>query len=556
LGVSIDITEKKRAEVALNKAKNAAESASRAKSNFLAHMSHEIRTPLNAVIGMTELVLETELSAAQAEYLKMVRDAAVSLLAIISDVLDFSKIEAGKLELDWTEFDIRETLGDAIKSLAYAAHEKDLDLIARFDPRLPHLLIGDVGRLRQVIINLVGNAVKFTQQGEVFVDVALEAGDEEHLTVRMTISDTGIGIPAEKLTSIFAAFEQADSSTTRQFGGTGLGLAISSKLVELLGGKIWCESRMGEGSRFYATVRLRRSEGAPQASTELPARVRNARVLIVDDSATSRRVLQEEINEMGLAAIVVGSAGEGLAALRKAAAAQEPHSVVVVDADLKEVNGFQLAAQIQNDSAIACPIVMLMTARRLPEPSSRHEALGIAAYLTKPVKASELRRALLEAIEGPAAQADAVSVRTFPPAGKESPSLKILLAEDSLFNQKLAAGQLQKWGHDVVVVNNGREAVNAVRAETFDVVLMDIQMPVMDGLQAAMAIRESESPTGRRIPIIAMTAHVSQEDRNECLAAGMDDYVGKPVRSAELRRALRGAVQPADRHASDPATKS
>jgi two-component system sensor histidine kinase/response regulator len=518
----------------LRSAKDAAQAASRAKSSFLANMSHEIRTPMNAIIGMTELVLDTPVTSMQREYLTMVRDSGESLLSLINDILDFSKIEADKLELDESAFGLRERIGDAMKSLAFRAHKKGLELAYHIHPNVPDTIVGDLGRLRQIVVNLAGNAIKFTEKGEVLVDVKCETQSEEEVTLHFTVSDTGIGIPPHKLGMIFKPFEQVDTSTTRKFGGTGLGLAISSRLVELMGGRIWAESTPGVGSAFHFTARLKLAD--PDTTTirtaQKPGFISGRRVLVVDDNATNRLILEEMLGSWGMQVTVVAEAREAMKVLKKAQRLKKPYDLVITDCHMPVQDGFELTEQIKRDPTLAGTVVMMLTSGSQPGDLSRCEQLGISAHLMKPVKQSEL----FDAIGMCLGTGEHIDEPPVPSAQPETPvrPLRILLAEDSVVNQKLALGLLQKHGHTVAVASHGTEAIAAWESEPFDVILMDVQMPEMDGLEATAAIRVKERQTGKHIPIIAMTAHAMKGDRERCLQAGMDGYVSKPVRARQL----------------------
>ena len=540
-GISQDVTAQMQDAEALRAAKETAEAASRAKSTFLANMSHEIRTPLNAVIGMTELVLKSQLSAQQREYLSTVRDSGEALLSVINDILDFSKIEAEKLVLERERFHFRESLGDTMKSFALRAHQQGLELACYIHREVPTWVVGDYCRLRQVIVNLVNNAIKFTKRGEVVVEVARnvarESYSEEEVQLHFTVSDTGIGIPADKHAAVFDMFEQADSSTTRRHGGTGLGLAIAAKLVALMGGKIWLESELGRGSHFHFTACLGRVEAEPAEQNDVePVCLHGMRALVVDDNATNRRILDEVLASWQMVPTCVETAGEALELMRQAQQDGRPFQLVLTDAHMPEVDGFMLAGDIRKQYQAAEPVIMMLTSGDRPTDIAECERLGIASYLLKPIKQSELLEAiqLSLGLTGPrtplAAAAHVCQCRP----------LKILLAEDSLVNQQLAVALLSGEGHEVVVANNGREAVAAVETGAFDMVLMDVQMPEMDGLEATAIIRRNEAAGGgRRLPIIAMTAHALAGDRERCIDAGMDGYTSKPINADELFAAIK-----------------
>ncbi len=542
-----DTTQRRRAAEAIRRARDEADAANRAKSEFLANMSHEIRTPMNAVIGMTELVLDSELSEVQRMYLKIVKDSAESLLSLINDILDFSKIEAGKLELDQTPFALREVLGDTMKTLSVRARGKDLELACHVAPEVPDFLVGDLHRLRQVVTNLVGNALKFTEHGEVVLEVMPEEVSDDQVVLHVTVRDTGIGIPADKLHILFNAFSQVDASTTRRYGGTGLGLAITARLVPLMNGRTWVESELGKGSTFHFTARFARDH-SPPALPATSERLKNLRVLIVDDNATNRLILQEMLTAGGMRSLGFASAEAALEALERATEGNEPFDIVLSDVHMPDVDGFELTARIRQDGRFHGTVIMMLSSGSGPGDVARSRELGAAAHLMKPIKSSELFAAIA-AVMG-TADSHEILRATGAEAGRP---LKILLAEDSVTNQQLARAVLHKWGHSLSVVNNGVEAVRAFEQGPYDVILMDVQMPEMDGFQATSRIRALEQVQGGHVPIVAMTAHAMKGDREECLLAGMDDYVTKPIRWPELRRVLDHVVSQAAGEVAPPA---
>jgi two-component system sensor histidine kinase/response regulator len=538
----------------LEASRRRAEEATETKSAFLANMSHEIRTPLNAILGMTALALQTRLTADQRDYLQTVSSSATSLLAIINDILDFSKIEARRLDLERVEFNAREAIGNATRLLAVRAAEKGIELACHIAPEVPAILLGDEGRLRQVLLNVLGNAIKFTDAGEVVLRVTVEHLGPSRGTLHFTVADTGIGIPAEKRQQIFGAFTQADSSTTRRYGGTGLGLAIATRLVELMDGRMWVDSEVGKGSTFHFTAGFDLPRGSGASDGTRPAALEGLRVLVVDDNATNRRILDEMLASWRMSATSVPDATSALDLLQRTAGGPDSFDVVISDCQMPDVDGFTFAKRMKRDQRLASLPIVMLTSIGHPDHVNRCRKVGVDAYLSKPVKHSDLLDALVTVFGVPTRKPASLA----PAVGARTPPLRVLVAEDNLVNRKLVTRLLQKRGHHITAVENGGDAVAALTsatARTFDVVLMDVQMPDMNGLEATAAIRQHEAASGGHVPIVALTAHAMRGDRERCLAAGMDGYLSKPIDVDELvatveRMAERVSPAPASSEAA------
>ncbi|WP_144057370.1 PAS domain-containing hybrid sensor histidine kinase/response regulator [Novipirellula maiorica] len=554
--IESDVTRRRQTEEALVAAKKSAEASSRSKSEFLANMSHEIRTPLNAILGMTELALTTELSREQRDYIQTVKTSADALLDLLNDVLDITKIEAGKMEIEEVDFNLAEVVRETTKALAVRAHEKGLELAVHMPMTIPHELSGDPTRIRQVLFNLIGNAIKFTSAGEIVVDVQEQWQTEDEVCMQFSVSDTGIGIPKQRLQKIFDAFTQVDSSMARRFGGSGLGLTITSKLVRLMNGRLWVQSSEGKGSSFYFTLTLGLAStqdrsldkhrwpltSQEQISDLAVENLEGKRVLIVDDNATNRKILNEMLGHWGLKTTLCDGAAAALKELESASRGEVAFDLVILDAMMPVVDGFQLAEMMQQRPDLQAGTVMMLSSADRPNSTNRCKQMGIESYLVKPVSASALLEAIVNTLatgthasaRAESAHADCVSPRDPQFLQAVEKPLRILLVDDHEPNRKLVESILKRRGHDVRSECDGEAAISACQSESFDVVLMDVQMPGRDGLSATQAIRENEANTGQHSPIIALTAHALKGDREKCLAAGMDSYLAKPIHAADL----------------------